>query len=157
MRHMWTKNQVENLVKTTKKDITSLVDKDGHDRFIEGTITPESLTGVTWTYGKWSLSGSHLMIVVCGSIAANNKFNGGDAVFKVNLPSWIMNKIYPILNKLIGYSTFIAVDTNYGSEVVADYFDKESSYILCGISSDSETFTNNANFRIQFDLLIDNQ
>lgn len=133
-----------------------IVDKNGNKRFIDGDITPETVTGITWSYAKWSLSGTHLMIVVCGQIASTNKFNGGDALFKVYLPEWVMDKITPTMNKLISYSQFIAVDTNYGSEVVSNYYDKETTYVLCGVSSDSDTFTNDANFRIQFDLLIDN-
>lgn len=135
--------------------LQNITDDYGNKRFLEGTITPETIEGITWSYAKWSLSGTHLMIVVCGAIEATKKFNGGDTLFKVYLPSWIRSKIATLVNKLIAYSTFIAVDTNYGSEVVSVYYDKETDHILCGLSADSETFTNNANFRIQFDLLID--
>lgn len=135
----------------------NIVDQNGNKRFIEGVITPETITGITWSYAKWSLSGSHLMIVVCGQIASTNKFNGGDALFKVYLPEWVMDKITPTLNKLISYSTFTAVDEFYSSEVVRNYYDKETTYILCGVSADSSTFENDANFRIQFDLMIDDE
>lgn len=44
-----------------------IVDKNGNPRFIEGTITPETISGITFTYCKWSLSGTHLMIVLAGT------------------------------------------------------------------------------------------
>lgn len=155
MRHMWTKNQVENLVKTTKKNINSLVDSSGHNRFITGELTPVTMTGVTYSYKKWSLSGTHLMIVACGTIASGNKFVGGGDLFKVEVPSWILSKVQPTMNALIAYSTLNAVDANYSSTQVSIYFDKKTNHILCGVSVESSVFENDSNFRIEFDLLID--
>ena len=42
-----------------------IVDADGHKRFIEGNVTPANIIGENdIQYAKWSLSGSHLMIVL---------------------------------------------------------------------------------------------
>ena len=155
MRHMWTKNQVESLIKSTKKDISSLVDSSGNNRFIEGDLTPVTMTGVTYSFKKWSLSGTHLMIVACGTIASGNKFVGGGDLFKVEVPSWILSKIQPTMNALISYASFSAIDNTYSSTQVSIYFDKKTNHILCGVSSESSEFTADANFRIEFDLLID--
>ena len=151
---MITKNQLDSEIKDVKKPISSLVDANGNNRFVEGDITPVSMTGVTYSYKKWSLSGTHLMIVACGTIASGNKFVGGGDLFKVELPPWILAKVQPVMNALISYGNFSAVDSNYSSTQVAIYFDKKTDHILCGVSSESEEFENDANFRIVFDLLI---
>ena len=81
MRRMYSEKQIRELVKTTKGyDIVNLVDKDGHERFIEGDIPDPEITGLTPIYYKWSLSGTHLMIVMAGTIE-----NG------TNLSNYILN------------------------------------------------------------------
>ena len=49
-------------------DMANIVDADGHNRFIEGNIATEEIEGVTWAYARWSLSGTHLMCVLAGTI-----------------------------------------------------------------------------------------
>ena len=77
MRRMFSLKQLEEIAnKQVQEQVSSgelenvkvfenIVDKDGHKRFIEGDITFENITGVSKVYGKWSLSGNHLMIVIC--------------------------------------------------------------------------------------------
>ena len=140
MRRMITKNQLDNEIKVVKKPISSLVDANGNDRFVEGDITPVSMTGVTYSYKKWSLSGTHLMIVACGTITSGNKFVGGGDLFKVELPTWILAKVQPVMNALISYDTFLAVDSSYYSSQVSIYFDKKTDHILCGVAFVYEVF-----------------
>lgn len=155
MRRMITKNQLDNEIRVVKKDISTLVDKDGNNRFVEGNLTEVTMDGVTYTYKKWSLSGTHLMFVACGTIASGKKFIGGGDLFKAEIPSWMLEKVQPTMNALISYGSFSAVDSNYSSTQVSIYFDKKTNHILCGVSSESSEFTADANFRIEFDLLID--
>ena len=119
MRRMYSEEQVKKMIQNAlssgqMKDVKvfeDIVDKDGHARFIEGDIdlaatTPE---GVTKVYGKWSLSGSHLMIVLAGVIADGTTI-GGAIWAKVNMPSWIINKIYPIFsNKVVQLFCFLII------------------------------------------------
>ena len=53
----------------TKAYIENIYDEDEHKRFIEGDLTLQTIEGVSFSYGKWSLSGTHLMVVIAGSIA----------------------------------------------------------------------------------------
>ena len=50
-------------------NISTLTDSKGNPRFIEGEGTPMEMEGFTASYCKWSLSGTHLMIVLSGSFA----------------------------------------------------------------------------------------
>ena len=153
MRHMWTKNQVENLVKITKKDIATLVDSDGHNRFVEGNITPETISGVTFTYNKWSLSGTHLMIVIAGDVASGTTLSNQN-LCKINLPSYIKNKIVTIFASVVALNETKAFDGSWNSQDIYSYLFKTDSDIGIYVYSTTE-FATNKSFRIQFDLLID--
>ena len=156
MRHMWTKNQVENLVKTTKKDISSLVDSSGHNRFIEGTLSTSDITGVTFTYARWSLSGTHLMIVL-GGTCANGSTLSNVTMCTLNLPSWIKNKIVNLFGSVVALNDTKAFDTDWLTQDINTYLFKNDDGSM-GIYAFSTTeFSSDKNFRIQYDLLIDNQ
>ena len=95
MRRMFSEKQIEGLAqeqsKAVKKDIATLVDADGHNRFIEGDIEIEEITGITKTYGKWSLSGTHLLIVLCLGAVVGTTISG--TLANITLPSYIASKI----------------------------------------------------------------
>ena len=75
MRRMYSKPQLLEAVEQEAevnglKAFENIVDKDGHKRFIEGTPTNPTIEGVEITYAKWSLSGTHLMLVMAGNVAS---------------------------------------------------------------------------------------
>ena len=79
-RRMWTDRQIRSMAVDSVEEKENLeiferiVDKDGHKRFIEGEIElADSITYLTNLYGKWSLSGSHLMLVICIRTDENTK------------------------------------------------------------------------------------
>ena len=131
-----------------------ITDADGHNRFVEGDITAETISGVTQIYGKWSLSGTHLMIVLCLSAVVGTNITGKLA--DIELPKYITDKISPIFR-------------NYISKVVTEWFDEngniqtQSNYLsitdqTLSITSSSFTIsTADKSGRIEFDLLIDNE
>lgn len=130
-----------------------IVDKDGNKRFIEGNITMETITGVTQTYGKWSLSGTHLMIVIAGTIDNGTEITAGK-LCSINIPEWILDKIYTI------YSSYVVVKnkepiygTGLNSQDLGFYLRKTTELF---IDTGSVTTTDDRNFRVEFDLLIDN-
>ena len=156
---------VVNSDNTTSGELTGLVlegifDKDGNPRFIEGDVyLNDGVTGITKTYGRWSLSGSHLMIVLAGTIEANTTI-GAQLLSRVTLPSWIMDKIFP------SGDTEKQVAVKY-AEQWEDNNTPITPIMYCGIQKNvdtavdiatwgSKTFTNETYIRIQFDLLIDN-
>lgn len=136
--------------------LESLKDVNGRNRFIEGEITPETVSGITFTYARWSLSGTHLMIVLAGTMAGNTSLSHNQTLAWIDLPSWIINKIYPTTASVVSWSELTTYPTT-------DPNNRESSYIRLGIDgnrlnihkSANSTYVNGGGFRIQFDLLID--
>ena len=162
---MYSEEQVKKMIQNAlssgqMKDVKvfeDIVDKDGHARFIEGDIdlaatTPE---GVTKVYGKWSLSGSHLMIVLAGVIADGTTI-GGAIWAKVNMPSWIINKIYPIFSNRIVYKADSLYADDQTSQNTTIGLIKESNEITIRNLA-NVTLTKERMFRYAFDLLIDNE
>lgn len=152
----------DDLVTSAKQTylMEDIVDANGNKRFVEGDITMETIDGVTSTYSKWSLSGSHLMIVL--GFTYNQDIVSDADLAKLNLPSWIADKIYT-LGEGTGVVTLTKeyVRRPQGTTPYAEYQiallklaaddirvrtteaqDAESSYCLA---------------RLQIDLLIDNE
>ena len=158
MRRMYSEKQLKELskaeAKLVQKDISTLVDKDGHPRFIEGDIKYQNpVEGVTQTYGKWSLSGSHLLIVVALEYA-----NATEVPYKtisVDLPEWVASKIYPTASQLVDYKTFSAFADDFTSQVQPAYLTKYTNSIK--IELGNLTLTKDRAVRVAFDLLIDNE
>ena len=142
----------------------NIVDKDGHKRFIEGDITYNTLPeGMSLTFGKWSLSGTHLLIVVCMSAEDTAVITNGGYVY-FNMPQWIEDKIFIL---------FGATDVlKYGVQWYADNGTQQgmTTYLEKGVYSQPDghdyhfrlyltalTFTADRKCRIQYDLLIDNE
>lgn len=165
MKRMWSKNELKNIAdvqaKEVKKDFTTLVDKDGHDRFIEGDmVLNESLANsVEDSYGKWSLSGSHLMLVFAGKAKDGAVLTGLTLCNSKDLPKWIYDKIYPIVGSTgpIEYNSFQFNSSNFSTINVTINFQKSGLQTLSFIVAQTLTISTDRYFRISFDLLIDNE
>lgn len=139
--------------------LVNIEDTNGNKRFIEGDITVETIEGVTQSYGKWSLSGTHLMIVVAGSTAANTTIGDNTTIADISLPRWVMDKIIP--GSFAG-GQFVAA--NNQKFYTSSYTFTEKVLPLLKISNNrlrilnnagSFTLTNPTEFRIEYDLVID--
>ena len=127
-------------------------DEAGHQRFIEGDITFNEIEGLTQTYGKWSLSGSHLLIVIAGSIA-NETAISGTIISSIDLPAWIKDKLVPIYGQAIVRQTDYAYSSDGATnQSVLNVLGKSGANIYVGSYI---TATADRYFRYQFDLLID--
>ena len=157
MRRMYSKNQVEEFVKNTKKDIATLVDSDGHNRFIEDDITMETIEGITQTYCKWSLSGTHLMIVVCGNIADTTALTENQLLSAVSLPDWVKEKIVPIRpnTQEVILTQFLAYGAGGTTQNLSVRLVKTNENVIQIKKTGNLTLTADRSFRISFDLLID--
>lgn len=142
-----------------------IVDKDGHKRFIEGNgvLVKE---GYTPTYNKWSLSGTHLMLVIAGSFDGELSVTSGDDIARYDsIPQWINDKIFPLSgeeNGAITRAVIYAVNdsgVNVGNSGIIYLFKFNSKlYINAGTTFTLGTAeATNSHIRIQFDLLIDNE
>lgn len=156
MKQMWSEEEIEKLSKETPKDITTLIDSAGNPRFVEGDGVGIEKEGVTISYCKWSLSGSHLMCVVAGTIADTTSLIVTDIIAQFNVPSYILNKIYPIFASVVELKSIPLYADNYTSQSMTVQYRKETTSLRV---QPTGTTTLNANraFRMQFDLLIDNE
>lgn len=137
--------------------LEGLQDANGNNRFVGGNITSGVITNVDFSYCKWSLSGTHLMLVIC---AYNNTEQSiaSDTIFgSVALPNYILNKIVGLVGAthIVSKSTAITFnDSNYQSGSFNIYLVKDSTGVTVK-KWGAETIAK-CNIRIQFDLIIDN-
>lgn len=133
-------------------------DAQGHLRFIEGAITAPEMENIEILYSKWSLSGTHLMMVIAGrTTEANTVFT--NASFSIsNLPQWIFDKIVPIYRtSYIDRGQFLAsADEDLTTTTLSLNMQKSASYLTIASFSPT-TIAKISGFRIVFDLLIDNE
>lgn len=139
----------------------NIVDKDGHKRFIEEDITTSEIAGITFTYAKWSLSGTHLMFVLAGTIADETVLADNTNVAAIELPSWMADKIYNVSGE------YIETKEVPSYKVTQEWISTDMLKLTIGKASNgkilirniigAQTFTYDGAFRMQFDLLIDNE
>lgn len=141
------------------KIIESIEDAQGHKRFIEGDITKATTASnaITFTYAKWSLSGSHLLIVICGTIAENSEVPFTSPLCDIKLPSWIYNKLHAVApgGQILDYKNQNAFNASEQLTSLTTRLLKVTDNLRVALSS--VTTTAELGFRIAFDLLIDNE
>ena len=165
MRRMYSENQLQEQVKNqlaegkvnNVKVFENIVDKDGHKRFIEGVIAVNEITGVSIPFAKWALSGTHLLIVLAGTIADTTDLSSGTKIFNdISIPDWVRDKIVNINANRVAYINqyfYADDDTNQNATLTLN---KRSDNKIDLIFYSSITFTKDRAFRTQIDLLIDN-
>ena len=159
MKHMWSEEEIQSLIEeqggSGGSTLADIVDSKGNKRFIEGEGTPVSLSGITPTYYKWSLSGTHLMIVYSGEISSGTIIPAGQKLIDFTLPEWILNKILPLTDK--GTLDFKNIEMFTNDESRLSKVEKliKTNTGLKIENQSSGTINSNYNFRFQFDLLID--
>ena len=127
-------------------------DANGNARFVEGDL--ENINaGVTSAFAKWSLSGSHIMFVLAGTVANGATISDGDTLANVTLPYWIANEIYEVVGDVVEYKDFKAFASNYTTQQMNARLTKDGQVISIK-KNGGETYTADRQFRIQFDLLI---
>ena len=158
-KRMWTDREIRSLAtnsvenKENLKVFENIVDKDGHKRFLEGDIAIETITGVTKTYGKWSLSGTHLMIVICLELTDNIS---SVTLANLDIPKWIKDKIVAVAGSNVTSSSFTAWSADTSTNVTFYGILKKSSNDLYIVSSCNINAITRYT-RIQYDLLIDDE
>lgn len=133
----------------------NIVDKDGHKRFVDGDITMATGTVPTKVYGKWSLSGTHLMFVLCISANNGDVIAPGTLTERITIPEWVEDKLVPIYGDNISRMTLNLYADDTSSQAVYVYLQKKTAGIFMYMSA--LTLDKNRVGRIEFDLLIDNE
>ena len=135
----------------------NIIDADGHKRFQEWNLITEELTGVTFSFAKVSLSGTHIMFVFAGEVASGTSLANNVKWTSLQLPEWIYNKIVDVGGGVVTQGSHPLKD---GTTTILSnnqyYMKKESSN---GVSfyrfGDTTGTTAKGYFRVQFELLID--
>lgn len=133
--------------------LSKIVDNKGNRRFIEGEGTPLNKEGVTISYCKWSLSGTHLMVVVAGSIDNGTTIPQFTHFGDFDLPDFIFNKIQTVWGSNIEMKSIQAFNSDWSSQTIGTYLTKTTRLSI--LTNGAFTATKDRNFRIQFDVLID--
>ena len=159
MKRMWSRNELRKIIQDTYGiDINNLIDKDGHPRFIEGAGENTAVTGVTYNYSKWSLSGSHLMIVLDVMIAGDTALSTNDFDTTFDIPKWIYDKLYPAIGVYLDAKNFDTSYNGYGlsGTQIGFYIYKDNGKLrLRNISYTASSADEHC--RVVFDFLIDNE
>ena len=167
MKHMWSEEEIQELIEeqggsggSGSSTLDGIVDSKGNKRFIEGDLTllltPEEMEryGATIKYSKWSLSGTHLMIVACLSFTKATQQTPDIKMFAVNLPNWIKEKIKPVFDTYL-ISHIIAPKYPNGNLSSDLYIGRDNQITLNLTHLIDYDITANCTVRYQFDLLID--
>ena len=140
--------------------LNNVFDSYGNHRFIEGNGTPASVTGFTENQCKWSLSGTHLMLVLAGSVANGTTLPASTILATFDLPLFIYNKVQAVWGgKYIESKTIQMIADGWGRQGLSVHFGKNPNVSgrLFFEQSGAVTLTADRHFRIQFDLLIDSE
>ena len=137
--------------------LDDIVDSQDRKRFIEGEGVLSEVPNYTFTYNKWSLSGTHLMLVLAGTVASGGGASVGQTFAEYELPEWILNKITPLSENgivIVANVTYYTISSGVylnSKEILL----KKTTNKLSIVNNGGGTLNNNVAFRIQLDLLID--
>lgn len=131
----------------------NIIDNEGNKRFIEINGEYDEITGVSISYCKASLSGTHLMLVTAGTIANGTAVSGFPLIGNFELPDYIMDRIVPLYSTNVDVKTINLFSSGGSSQSVNGILYKDGSNLKIAIGN--ITLTDDRNFRVQFDLLID--
>lgn len=134
--------------------LRNITDDYGNKRFIEGNITTNEITGVTFTYAKWSLSGTHLMMVLAGNISNGTTLSFATWSTLNNLPDFIKNKIVPTFDDIVEIKYVHAYKSDWTGQDIGFVLVKNASGVSI-VETSTPTLDYDGQFRVQFDLLID--
>ena len=138
------------------KILENITDADGKNRFIEGNGSYASIAGLTVSYCKWSLSGTHLMLVLAGSVASGATLPAYTELAGFGIPSWVYDKIFPVWSIYLQKVQVTFVASDWSEQTLNCIVAKDGNRMQFLTLSTALTLTDDRNFRMAFDLLIDN-
>lgn len=153
---VWPSNAATKSYCDTGDLFENIKDNNGNKRFVEGSLTTSSITGMTYDYSKWSLSGTHLMMVLAGFTTDSVVLSQGQTICEIELPSYIFDKIYPVTSNQVDTKQISFKNTVGGTiDNVTIWLIKDTNKLVFQ-NRTNITIATDRYFRMQFDLLIDN-
>lgn len=139
------------------KILENIYDSQGHPRFIDWAGNPMTSIGFTSLYCKASLAGTHLMMVLAGTFESGANVPASTWA-SFGMASWISDKVFPVfggsrieIKEVKLYNDDWSTEGTSPSIVLTKYSDRLEFVNLTPL-----TTTKARAFRVQFDLLIDN-
>lgn len=139
--------------RNTISSMERIIDTNGNFRFIEGNLTFEE-TLIEMSYGKWSLSGTHLMLVIAGTFKANVTVPSLAIIAQASLPAYIAQKIKPVVYQNVDYKTIGTYAEGTSPQSIYTTITINGNALNLRLTT-AFTPTQDRTVRIQFDLLID--
>ena len=158
MKHMWSEEELQTLIEEqggsggSGSTLDDIVDSNGNKRFVEGVLPVIPIEGLTYLYNKWSLSGTHLMIVLLFANYTNSDVNvSNQTLFSIAFPDYIENKIISTTDGVILKDRFF----DFTNDTQIYYTLSKTSAVVTatgdGFASRGKTY------RLTLDMLIDSE
>lgn len=142
--------------------LENIVDDNGDLRFNEGSIDVIDTLEDYVIFSKWSLSGTHLLLVLCiyNTSESDITISGASQITTpINLPQWVKSKIYPmgttyhVMRISGGITGYKPSDLTASANPVETYLMKANNDIT--INTIDATFESGFYYRFEYNLLID--
>lgn len=143
----------------TISSMERIVDANDNFRFVEGSGTVNQSSKYENTYNKWSLSGTHLMIVFAGTLLANKTLENQFDMVDITIPQYIFNKIRVLFGTVSidekDCKFYGAGGSNTDTKNIRLIKTSGRNKVTIRFVNSDYTPTENKTFKIQFDLIID--
>ena len=141
---------------THPKLFETIEDTKGNNRFVKGDVVlgENAPQGMVKTYGKWSLSGSHLMIVFGGELPDGLVIKNGTVFAYAELPRWIFNNLTPLFSIAIDSKTFQLRGNDWSSQDVTVFLNKATGTKVAFNFGNNVTVSGIKNCRFAFDFIL---
>ena len=137
--------------------LSDIEDSAGNKRFIEGEGVATTITNLSISYKKWSLSGTHLMIVYAGGTSSTVSFSANQKLIEYTLPEYVSDKIYPVWSDNLILTNMYFIDGGGSTVETMKVLVKKDNNKLVIQNTQAWDVSGTTHFRFQFDLLIDSE
>ena len=141
---------------THSKLFETIEDTKGNNRFVKGDVVlgENAPQGMVKTYGKWSLSGSHLMLVFGGELPDGLVLKNGTVFAYAELPRWVFDNLTPLFSIAIDSKTFQLRGNDWSSQDVTVFLNKATGTKVAFNFGNNVTVSGPKKCRFAFDFII---
>lgn len=141
---------------THPKLFETIEDTNGNNRFVKGDVVlgENAPAGIVKTYGKWSLSGSHLMIVFGCELPDGFAIKNGDVFASAQLPIWVFQNLTSLFSIAIDSKTFQIRGNDWSSQDVTVFLNKGENNRVMFNFGNNVTVSGVKKCRFAFDFII---
>lgn len=141
---------------THPKLFETIEDTNENKRFVKGDVvlSENAPAGIVKTYGKWSLSGSHLMIVLGCELPDGLVLKNGIVFAYAELPRWVFVNLTPLFSIAIDSKTFQLRGNDWSSQDVTVFLNKTEGNRIAFNIGNNVTVSGVKKCRFAFDFII---